>query len=502
MTTETKKPPPSTLVIFGGTGDLTKRLLLPAVVNLARARLLPEKFAVLAVGRRDYSSEVFRAELTASVREIGSIDTKSPAWRWLAGRIDYLRADFDDPAAFRRLGEALETIARRRRTERNVLFYLATAPEAFPIIVENLGAAGLTDEKPGGWRRVVIEKPFGTDLESARALNRKVLGSLDERQVFRIDHYLGKETVQNIMMLRFSNGIFEPLWNRDHIDHVQISVAETVGVETRGKLYDKVGALRDMVPNHLFQVLALIAMEAPASFDADAVRTEKAKVLKAVRSYDCEGCLDNVARGQYRAGTIGRQAKPGYRVEPDVSPRSRTETYVAMKLLVDDWRWAGVPFYLRTGKRLAAKSSQVAIQFKQAPLALFRDLPGDHRMVRNFLVLQLQPDEGVSLQFGVKVPGPAMTVEEVSMDFAYRDRFAMPPSTGYETLIYDCMRGDATLFQRADFVESGWRVLQPMLDAWRDPRASGLAGYAAGSDGPKVADALLARDGRKWHKLA
>jgi glucose-6-phosphate 1-dehydrogenase len=501
MAIETKKAPPCTLVIFGGTGDLTKRLLLPAVVNLARAKLLPEKFAVVGVGRRDYSSEAFRAELTRSVREIGSIDTKSPAWRWLAGRIDYFKGDFDDPAAFRRLGEALEKIARRHRTERNVLFYLATAPEAFPVIVENLGAAGLTDEKAGGWRRVVIEKPFGTDLDSARALNRKVLGILEERQVFRIDHYLGKETVQNIMMLRFSNGIFEPLWNRDHIDHVQISVAESVGVETRGKLYDKVGALRDMVPNHLFQVLALIAMEAPASFDADAVRTEKAKVLKAVRSYDCEGCLDNVVRGQYRAGRNGRKALPGYRGEPDVSARSRTETYVAMKLLVDDWRWAGVPFYLRTGKRLAAKSSQVAIQFKQAPLALFRDLPGDHRMVRNFLVLQIQPDEGVSLQFGVKVPGPAMTVEEVNMDFSYRDRFAMPPSTGYETLIYDCMRGDATLFQRADFVESGWRVLQPMIDAWRDPRAPGLAGYAAGSEGPKVADELLARDGRTWHGL-
>jgi glucose-6-phosphate 1-dehydrogenase len=501
MSEEAKKAPPCTLVIFGGTGDLTKRLLMPALVNLARTGLLPEEFAILAVGRREKSSDEFRAEFADSAQAIGTIDTKSKEWRWLAKRLDYLSGNFDDAATFERLKAALDDLARRHRTRGNVLFYLATTPDAFATIVENLGASGLATPPAGRWRRVVIEKPFGTDLKSAEALNRTILGILDEKQIFRIDHYLGKETVQNIMMLRFSNGIFEPLWNRDHIDHVQISVAETVGVETRGKLFDKVGTLRDMMPNHLFQVLALIAMEAPTSFDADAVRAEKAKVLTAVRGYDCEGCLDNVMRGQYRAGAIDGKPVQGYREEPDVRSRSRTETYVAMKLLVDNWRWAGVPFYLRTGKRLAAKSSRVAIQFKQAPLALFRDLPGDHRMVRNYLVLQLQPAEGISLQFGVKVPGQGMLVEEVSMDFRYHDRFAMPPSTGYETLIYDCMRGDATLFQRADFVESGWRVLQPMLDAWQDPRAPGLATYEAGSSGPKPADALLASDGRRWHPL-
>ncbi|MBX6323201.1 MAG: glucose-6-phosphate dehydrogenase [Rhodospirillaceae bacterium] len=487
--------PPCLLVIFGGTGDLTRRLLMPALLNLRRAGLLSGDFAVLGLGRTRLGDEEYRRVTAEAVQKLAGVGAASAEWAWLAERLHHLAGDFNDPASYRSLAQA---IARHGPDGgRNVLFYLATPPEAFEPAIRGLAAAGLMRQDKG-WRRVVVEKPFGTDVASAVALNRSILSVLGEDQVYRIDHYLGKETVQNIMVLRFSNGIFEPLWNRDHIDHVQISVAETVGVERRGAFYDRVGALRDMVPNHLFQLLSLTAMEVPVSFDADAVRSERVKVLEAVRDFGEADCLANVVRAQYEAGHLDFQPVPGYRDEPDVAPDSTTETFVALKLMIDNWRWAGVPFYLRTGKRLARRSSQIAIQFKRAPLSLFRDLPQGETMVRNFLVLQLQPDEGISLRFGIKVPGQRMRIAETEMSFRYKDRFEMPHGTGYETLIYDAMIGDAALFQRADFIEGAWRILQPILDAWRARPAEGLERYPAGSWGPAAAERLLAGDERRW----
>jgi glucose-6-phosphate 1-dehydrogenase len=363
-----------------------------------------------------------------------------------------------------------------------------------------LAAVGLTKERDGDCRRVVIEKPFGSDLSSARALDARILKVLKEHQIYRMDHYLGKETVQNIMVLRFANGIFEPLWNRDHIDHVQITVAETVGVEHRANFYEATGALRDMVPNHMFQLLALTAMEPPNSFAADAVRTEKTKVLEAVHPLDCDDVRRNVVRGQYRAGVVRGKPVNAYREEEGVKPDSTTETYVALQLGIDNWRWAGVPFYLRTGKALSRRTTEIAIHFKRAPFALFRDTPVDS-LIPNVLALQIQPDEGISLQFGAKIPGPEIALGGVKMAFRYQDYFKVAPSTGYETLLYDCMIGDATLFQRADSVEAGWAVVQPILDCWRDDRSVPLEFYDAGSAGPEAADALLRRSGRRWRPI-
>jgi glucose-6-phosphate 1-dehydrogenase len=492
---DSQPAPPCVLVIFGGTGDLTRRLLMPALVNLKRSGLLPDEFVIVGIGRRSQAHEAYRRATEEAVRDLGKIDVASAEWRWLVERMHYVPGDFDEPATYERLGRAITE--HGRKTGGDVLFYLATPPQAFEPIILNLAKAGLTKQEKG-WRRVIVEKPFGTDLASAQALNRSILSVLDESQVYRIDHYLGKETVQNIMVLRFSNGIFEPLWNRDHVDHVQISVAETVGVEGRGAFYDKVGALRDMVPNHLFQLLSLTAMEVPTSFDADAVRTERVKVLDAVRGFSGDDCLANVVRAQYDAGAIDMHPLPGYREEPGLDARSTTETFVAMKLWVDNWRWAGVPFYLRTGKRLARRSSQIAIQFKRAPLSLFRNLPEGEKLVRNFLILQLQPNEGISLRFGAKVPGQVMRFSDVEMSFHYNDWFEAAPSTGYETLIYDAMVGDATLFQRADFIEHAWRLLQPVLDTWRARPGEGLERYPAGSWGPEAAERLLGHDERRW----
>jgi glucose-6-phosphate 1-dehydrogenase len=363
-----------------------------------------------------------------------------------------------------------------------------------------LGGAKLLREEDRHWRRVIVEKPFGTDLPSAQALNRELLEVIAENQIYRIDHYLGKETVQNIMVFRFANGIFEPLWNRDHIDHVQITVAETVDVERRGKFYDATGALRDMVPNHLFQLLTLTAMEPPACFAAEAVRSEKSKVLDAIHSFDTEKARRNVVRAQYRGGTVDGKKVVPYRRAPDVAPDSVTETYVALKLVIDNWRWAGVPFYLRTGKALSVRRTEIAIQFKQAPYALFQDTPID-RLTPNDLILQIQPEEGMILHFSGKVPGPSMRMGGVEMKFNYNDYFKEAPDTGYETLIYDCMKGDPTLFQRADNIEGGWRVVQPVLDVWAKDHLAALPVYAAGSSGPSEADELLARDGRRWRPL-
>jgi glucose-6-phosphate 1-dehydrogenase len=492
---------PCAFVIFGAAGDLTKRLLVPALYNLAAARLLPDEFAVLGVARGEMSDDAFRARMGEALREFATGPVSDEIVRDLTRRLSYVRGDFDDPNTYRLLGDKLSAAEHSCRTKGNCLFYLATPPTVFVLVAQRLAEAGLLREEDGRWRRLVIEKPFGTDLASARELDRRLLGLMAENQIYRIDHYLGKETVQNIMVLRFANGLFEPLWNRDHIDHVQITVAETLSVENRGKFYDQTGALRDMVPNHLFQLLALTAMEPPAHFEADAVRSEKAKAVEAIRPLTPDDVCANVVRAQYRAGTSAERRAPAYREERGVDPRSMTESYVAMRLDIDNWRWAGVPFYLRTGKALAARRTEIAIRFKTAPFALFRNTPVE-RLAQNLLVLRIQPDEGASLQFNAKTPGPEICIGGVRMDFKYADYFEAAPNTGYETLIYDCMTGDATLFQRADNIESGWQVVQPILDAWREGRdCADLTWYAAGSEGPQEAEDLLARDGRAWRKI-
>ena len=389
--------------------------------------------------------------------------------------------------------------ALKRRIGGNCVFYLAVAARFFGPVLTRLADGGLMEEKEGAFRRVVVEKPFGHDLASAKALNQLILDKMDESQVYRIDHFLGKETVQNMVALRFSNGIFEPLWNRNYIDHVQITAAETVGVERRGAFYEPTGALRDMVPNHMFQLLAMTAMEPPNSFDADAVRTEKAKVLQAIKPLDPADLLRDVVRGQYEAGAIRGKQVPGYRQEPGVASDSGTETYVALRLKVDNWRWAGVPFYIRTGKRMTTRRTEIAIQFKQAPYALFRNTPVD-QLTPNVMVLHIQPSEGITLNISAKKPGPVLEMGGVAMDFRYTDWFKLPSSTGYETLLYDVMIGDATLYQRADQVDAGWTAVQPVLDE----AAAGLIPvqlYPAGSSGPVGADELLARDGRHWLTL-
>ena len=450
---------------------------------------------MIGVARKQLSSEAFRSDLEKSLRAHSTRPVDDQVAERLFSCITYLRGDFEDPNTYDLLGQQLEGVERACSTHGNRLFYLATPPVAFEPIACRLGRSGLAREGNGAWRRVVVEKPFGTDLVSARALNQKLLQALDEQQIYRIDHYLGKETVRNILVLRFANGLFEPIWHRDHVDHVQITVAENLTVEPRGRFYDTTGALRDMVPNHLFQLLSLVAMEPPARFDANSVRAEKVQLLEAAQLQNADS-----VRAQYQSGSSGNRRIEGYRKTKDVDPESTTETYVALKLMIDNWRWAGVPFYLRTGKALRSKTTEVAINFKQAPFAMFRDTPVD-RLARNFLVLGIQPCECISLQFNAKVPGPAIAIAGVRMTFDYQDYFEAEPSTGYETPIYDCMIGDTTMFQLAEGIEAGWRVVQPLIDAWRDAGAKNLATYQAGSDGPEEADQLLARDGRRWRPI-
>jgi glucose-6-phosphate 1-dehydrogenase len=420
------------------------------------------------------------------------------AWDWLLDKMSYLRGDFADDATFKKLGDLLQKVEDDRSTGGNVLFYLAIADRFFGPVADKIAGAGLADEQDGKrWRRVIIEKPFGHSLESAKALNQRLLKVLREDQIYRIDHFLGKETVQSIMAVRFANGFFEPIWNRDHINHVQITVAETVGVEHRGRFYEQTGALRDMVPNHLFQLLTMTAMEPPASFDPDAVRSRKADILNAIPPVR----LDCAVRGQYGRGEVEGHRVVDYRHEPDVSPASSVETYVALKLEIDTWRWAGVPFYMRTGKSMSKRWTEIAIQFRQAPLSIFQGTDVSH-MAPNWLVLQIQPDEGMSFQFQVKRPGQTVALAPVKSSFAYKDWFPTSANVGYETLIYDCMIGDATLFQRADMVEAGWRIVQPVLDGWAAEKPTDFPNYIAGSAGPEAADKLLAKDGgRSWRTI-
>jgi glucose-6-phosphate 1-dehydrogenase len=497
------------LVIFGATGDLTKRLVMPAIYNLQRGGLLSRNFAIVGLGRGNQTDQEFSDYLGKEVRgfmsgrEMGGVPIAfdEEAWGFLGNRISYIGGDLNDADVYKELGAHLEKIDAENGTQGNVVFYLAVAASMFGPIVDQLGAAGLVDQSGGKFRRVIIEKPFGTDLASARALNARVLKVLDEDQIYRMDHFLGKETVQNIMVLRFANGIFEPVWNRDHIDHVQITVAETVSVEHRAAFYEQTGAMRDMVPNHVFQLVSLIGMEPPNSFGADAVRTEKAKVLQAVAPLDGDQVRQNAVRGQYTTGTVNGNPVEGYREAEGVAPGSTIETFVAMRLDIENWRWAGVPFYLRTGKSMTRRTTEISIQFKTVPFALFRDTSLD-TLSSNVLSFQLQPDEGVSMEFDAKKPGPEIEVGRVKMDFKYKDYFQSSPATGYETLIYDCMIGDAMLFQRADSVEAGWSVVQPVLDYWKDDKSAPLEFYAAGSDGPDASHQLLWRSGRNWKSIA
>jgi len=484
-------------VLFGAAGDLTKRKLIPALFNLAKAKLLPANFAVLGVSVDDLSEEQFRQQVTGFLPP-GELASADRDWFWQ--RLLYQRGDFGDPNTFAQLRDRLSVLDTERHTEGNYLFYLATAPKFFAPIVQQLGKAGLTAQLNGNWRRVVIEKPFGQDLESAKTLNRDIKAVLPEDQIFRIDHYLGKETVQNIMVFRFDNAIFEPIWNRRYIDHVQITNAETVGVERRGGYFDTAGTLRDMVPNHVMQLLSLTAMESPVSFQADAVRNEQAKVLHSILPLSGEDVLQQSVRGQYGPGTIDDEKVPGYRAEPGVAPESRTETFAALKLNIDNWRWAGVPFYLRTGKRLAQRHTEIAIQFKRMPFELFRNAPF-HELHSNTLVIQIQPVEGISLSFGAKIPGAVLRVGSVNMSFEYSKYFGADAYTGYEVLLYDSMIGDATLFQRADMVEAGWKVVDPVLDVWKALPPRKFPNYASGTWGPREADQLMELDGRQWRKI-
>jgi glucose-6-phosphate 1-dehydrogenase len=399
-----------------------------------------------------------------------------------------------------KLAELLKKVDTERHTRGNVLFYLAIAPEFFSEVVKKLSEVGLTKESNGSWRRVIVEKPFGRDLASAKQLNSELRKLLDEPQIYRIDHYLGKETVQNLLVLRFANGIFEPIWNRRYVDHVQITVAETVGVETRGDYYDKTGALRDMVPNHIFQLISLVALEPPISFEADAVRDEQTKALRSIPVLAPEEVLQRAVRGQYGAGSIEGKKVAAYRDEPKVKPSSTTETFVAMKLNLDNWRWTGVPFYLRVGKAMCRRYTEIAITFKRPPFTLFRDTPIE-KLTQNQLVIDIQPNEGISLNFQGKIPGATVRLGDVKMDFNYADYFGSMPSTGYERLLYDAMLGDATLFQRADMVEAAWRVVDPILDVWASLPPRNFPSYAAGACGPKEADDLLAKDGRAWRQM-
>jgi glucose-6-phosphate 1-dehydrogenase len=488
------------IVIFGAAGDLTKRKLIPSLYNLAASQLLSDDVAIVSVARAGMDDASWRARQAEELASYATGKVDTAVRDWLLARTYYVNGTFDDPATYERLAQKLAEVDARHKTNGNRLFYLATAPDFFAMIVARLGAAKLVQEENGHWCRVIVEKPFGTDIETARALNTELRRTLREEQIYRIDHYLGKETVQNLMVFRFGNCMFEPIWNRRYIDNVQITVAESIGVESRGGYYDTAGCLRDMVPNHLLQLLALVAMEPPTSFEAEAVREEKAKVLRAIQPMSPERVLTHAVRGQYAAGEVDGQKVAGYRAEQKVDPRSKTETFAALRLSVDNWRWADVPFYLRTGKRFPRRVSEIAIQFRRPPTLLFRNTQVEH-LSRNVLVIRVQPDEGIALRFGAKLPGPNVRMGNVAMEFKYSEAFGSTPSTGYETLIYDCLKGDATLFQRADMVEMGWAIVNPVQELWQALPAHTFPNYSAGSWGPSEADELLARDGRSWRLI-
>jgi len=489
---------PCTIVIFGASGDLTKRKLLPALYNLKGYKLLPASFSVIGVAYSEGDDATYRTKITADIKEFATRPVDEKEWEDFESRSYYVQGDFNDASTFQKLTGKIAEAQKAWNLPGNVLFYLAVAPTYFAKIVEQLNAVGLTEETSSAWRRVIIEKPFGHDLASARELNRDLTKNISESQIYRIDHYLGKETVQNIMVFRFGNSVFEPIWNRRYIEYVQITVAEELGVELRGGYYDHAGVVRDMVQNHILSVLALVAMEPPSSISGDSVRNEKVKVLEAIRPMDPEEVIANTVRGQYDAGTIDGKHVPAYRTEPDVNPKSNTETFVALKLQVENWRWAEVPFYIRCGKRLAAHTTQIVIGFRRAPLLLF----GAHvqkNIMPNRLVIHVQPDEGITLDIHAKRPGPSISIANVPLDFSYSDFGEHTAATGYETLLYDCMIGDTTLFHRYDSVDASWRIVDPILDVWNALPARDFPNYPAGTWGPEAADHLIEKSGHAWH---
>ncbi len=493
-----KKSDACVMVIFGATGDLTKRKLFPALYNLAKEGFLPEKFAIVGIGRQEMLSDDFRDQIIKDLREFIGSEIDENLVKWFEEKTYYTGGDFDDDKKlFKDVKDLLRDVCEKHQIPENYFYYMAIPPSLFANVAGKIVKNGMGREEDGKWRRFIFEKPFGTSLDSAKTLNADLLKILEETQIYRIDHYLGKETVQNILVFRFGNSIFEPIWNRNYIDHVQITVAEKLGVELRGGYYDTAGALRDMIPNHIFQLVTLTGMEPPASFEADAVRDEQAKILQAIQPFSDEEVLRKTVRGQYDSGEITGKAAPSYRSEENVARDSNTETFAALKLSIDNWRWAGVPFYIRTGKRLPAKVSEIVIQFKKAPFVLFRDTTIE-KLTTNRLVIHIQPDEGLTLHFGAKIPGPIVNMGAVDMDFNYVDHFGEHLSTGYERLLFDCMIGDATLFQRADMVEASWKIVNPILDVWSAIPARSFPNYKAGAWGPKESDDLLENDGRRW----
>ena len=493
-------PDPHVAVLFGATGDLSHRKVFPALAQLWRTNLLPADWALVAIGRRPYDDGTFRMDIAESLHRNCRVQLDEAAERQFLDRVFYHRGDFADDKLYDTLTAKLEDMHLEHDTRSNLLFYLATQPSAFPEIVAQIGRCGLDHEvHAGGWRRIVIEKPFGRDLDSAKRLNREMLRVFRESQVYRIDHYLGKETVRNLLVFRFGNGIFEPLWNRRYVDHIQITVAESIGVEDRGAFYEETGAARDVLQNHLLQLLSLVAMEPPATFAADALRDEKLKVLRAIAPPTRQEVARDVVRGQYGKGWVAGVPVKAYREEPEVDAQSETETFVAARFEVDDWRWSGVPFYLRTGKRMAKRASEIAIQFRDVPHRLFAEANTDPQP--NLLAIRVQPDEGILLRFGSKVPGLGLDIRPVTMDFTYGTAFSTDAPDAYETLILDAMLGDQSLFTRADEVEAAWSIVTPIHDAWLDMPAPAFPNYGAGSWGPEDAESLIQRDGRGWRRM-
>ena len=498
-------PAPCSMVIFGVSGDLTARKLMPALYDLAVNQPLPEGFSVVGVSHRDWSDDDFRARMREAVAGSARTPVTNESWELFARGLFYVRGDFADPETYRGLGDRLSMIDRERRVEGNRLFYLATSPNFYLPIIRGLAEGGVSErqanyaEPSEGWHRIVIEKPFGRDLATARALIAEMATVFSERQIYRIDHYLGKETVQNVLAFRFANILFDPVWNRQYVDNVQITAAESIGVEGRGGYYEDAGALRDMVQSHLLQLLTVVAMEPPAFFNGNAVRDEKVKVLRSIVAPTDDEIATRVVRGQYEAGYGGGHPVEGYREERGVKPNSQTETYVALKLVIDNWRWDGVPFYLRTGKRMPRRVTEIAVEFKRVPHLMFQSV-GDLDLTPNVISLRIQPDEGIALRFAAKVPGGRTQLRTVRMDFLYGASFGQSGPDAYERLLLDAMLGDPTLFTRRDEVETAWGLVDPILQGWKDPATSPLRPYEAGTWGPAKADAMIERDGRSWRR--
>jgi glucose-6-phosphate 1-dehydrogenase len=500
---EEAAPDPCAIVIFGASGDLTRRMLLPALYNLSVDAQLPPQCAIVGFARTEWSDDEFREHARASVSEFSRRRIDPAAWERFCQSLFYVPGDYDQAPSHVRLTERLEVLETERGLPGNHLYHLAVPPSAYAPIIKELARGGHAEPHGEGasWSRVIIEKPFGHDLESSRELNRLIHTVFSEDEVYRIDHYLGKETVQNILVFRYANGIFEPVWSRRYVDHVQITVAESIGVGERGGYYEEAGALRDMVQNHLMQLLSLVAMEPPIAFNGRWVRDEKVKVLEAVRPLSTEDVWISTARGQYGPGVVDGRPVPGYRQEKDVSPNSSTETYVALKMFIDAWRWADVPFYMRTGKRLRKRSTEIAIQFKKAPHPLFRDFLEGASLAPNLLTMRIQPDEGISLMFHTKVPGSPLKIRPMTMDFTYGATDLAEAPTAYETLLLDAMQGDNTLFARSDEVETAWRLVDSILSAWAELPPPAFPNYAAGTEGPDAANKLIEADGRRWREM-